>query len=176
MTKMNRSENTISPGKQHTAYLDIETTGLSPRMGELTVIGICLEDDHHHEMVQLLEDDISEVMLLKITKNVEMLYTYNGTRFDLPFIKARLGIDLTQYCSHIDLMYECWRRRLYGGLKGVEKQLEIKRKLTGIDGRMAVKLWYDYKFYGDQQALATLLEYNKEDVLNLKLVREKLHV
>ncbi|MFH1096642.1 MAG: ribonuclease H-like domain-containing protein [Candidatus Desantisbacteria bacterium] len=154
----------------------METTGLSPRSGELTVIGICLEDDHHYEMVQLLKDDISEAIILKIIKNVEILYTYNGTRFDLPFIKSRLGIDLTNYCSHIDLMYECWRRRLYGGLKRVEKQLEIKRKLAGIDGRMAVKLWYDYEHYGNQQALVALLEYNKEDVLNLRLVREKLGV
>ncbi len=158
------------------AYLDIETTGLSPTIGEITVIGIYIEHGDHQSVIQLLEDDISYARMLNIIENVDILYTYNGTRFDLSFIKAMLGIDLTEYCSHIDLMYECWRRNLYGGLKGVEKQLNIKRKLTEIDGRMAVKLWYDYKFHGDKQALVTLLEYNKEDVLNLKLVREKLYV
>ncbi len=162
--------------KPYIAYLDIETTGLSPTRGEITVIGIYLEDNVHQELIQLLENDISSAILFKIIENVEILYTYNGSRFDLPYIKARLGIDLTEYCHHIDLMYECWRRNLYGGLKGVEKQLNIKRNLTGVDGRMAVKLWYDYKFYGNKQNLDTLLEYNKEDVLNLRLVKEKLYV
>ena len=158
------------------AYLDIETTGLNPARGEITVIGICLEHGHHQTVIQLLGDDISYAGLLKTIGNVHILYTYNGTRFDLPYIRTRLGIDLTEYCHHIDLMYECWRRKLYGGLKRVEKQLNIKRKLREIDGRMAVTLWYDYKFYGDQQAMDTLLEYNKEDVLNLKLIRERLQM
>ena len=163
--------------KPYTAYMDIETTGLSPVRGDIMVIGICLEyDGHDRTVIQLLEDDISYAKMLKIIENVNILYTYNGTKFDLPYIRTRLGIDLTEYCCHIDLMYECWRRNLYGGLKGVEKQLNIKRNLTEIDGRMAVKLWYDYKFYGDKQSLDTLLEYNKEDVLNLRLIREKLCV
>lgn len=169
-------ESTLLPGKRYCAYLDIETTDLSPTRGDLTVIGICLEDDDYQEFIQLLENDISLAMLVKIVENVDMLYTYNGTKFDLPYIEAKLGIDLTKHCFHIDLMYECWRKGLYGGLKRVEKQLEIKRKLIKIDGRKAVKLWYDYKFYGDKRALVTLLEYNKEDVLNLRLMREKLHV
>lgn len=169
-------ESTLLPDRRYRAYLDIETTGLSPTRGDLTVIGICLEDDDHQQVIQLLENDISSAMLFKIIERVDMLYTYNGTRFDLPYIKAKLGIDLAEHCFHIDLMYECWRKKLYGGLKGVEKQLKIKRKLIGIDGKKAVNLWYDYKFYGNKQALLTLLEYNKEDVLNLILVREKLYV
>ncbi len=169
-------ESILLPSSRYRAFLDIETTGLSPTRGDLTVIGICLENDAHQEFIQLLENDISSAMLFKIIENVDILYTYNGTRFDLPYIKAKLGVDLTEHCLHIDLMYECWRKRLYGGLKRVEKQLGIKRKLIEIDGRMAVKLWYEYKFYGNKQALVTLLEYNKEDVLNLMLIREKLCV
>jgi len=156
------------------AYLDIETTGLSPARGEITVIGICLEHNNYQQVIQLLGDDISCADMLNLIENIKILYTYNGTRFDLPYIRTRLGLDLTKYCHHIDLMFECWRRNLYGGLKGVEKQLNIKRNLTEINGKMAVRLWYDYKFYGNQQALETLLEYNKEDVLNLRLIREKL--
>jgi len=33
-------------------------------------------------------------------------------------------------------------------------------------------LWYQE--YNDRTALATLLEYNKEDVMNLKVLREKM--
>jgi uncharacterized protein YprB with RNaseH-like and TPR domain len=158
------------------AYLDIETTSLSPYDGDLTVIGLYLEGGNEHGVIQLVGDEISASKLIKIIKKVKILYTYNGTTFDLPYIKAKLGVDFKRYCIHKDLMYECWQRNLYGGFKEVERKLGIKRKLTGIDGRVAVQLWHNYKFYGDSKALTTLLEYNKEDALNLRMLRQKLKV
>ena len=158
------------------AYLDIETTGLDPANGELTVIGLCLEEGDGRRIVQLVEDEIRSSNLTKIMKKVKVLYTYNGVRFDLPYIKMKLGIDLTDYCIHKDLMYECWRRNLYGGFKEVERKLSIERKLTGINGKDAVRLWYNYKFYGDKKSLEILLTYNREDVLNLIALRQKLSI
>lgn len=158
------------------AYLDIETTGLSPDDGDLTVIGLFLEGKEEKRIVQLFDEEISAARLRQSLKGVERLYTYNGERFDLPFIKAKLGVDLPRYCQHRDLMYECWQRNLYGGLKEVERKLRIGRALAGVDGRMAVELWLQYKLYGDRKSLATLLEYNREDVMNLKVLRQKLKV
>ncbi len=43
-----------------------------------------------------------------------------------------------------------------------------------MDGYQAVILWWRYCRQGDQRALATLLEYNKEDVVNLKALKERL--
>ena len=65
---------------------------------------------------------------------------------------------------------------LYGGFKAVEQQLGIPRRLRGIGGLEAVMLWLRYKNNGDQNALALLLQYNKEDVVNLKSLREKLNL
>ena len=59
-------------------------------------------------------------------------------------------------------------------MKGVERQLGIERKLTEVNGYEAIKLWWRYANDYDEDALAILLEYNKEDVLNLKLLRDKL--
>ena len=98
------------------------------------------------------------------------LYTYNGSRFDLPFIHSRLGINLAKVFTHIDLMYQCWRKNLYGGLKSVERQLGIERRLVGIDGYEAVKLWWRYVDSFDLDALNTLLEYNREDVMHRKII------
>jgi hypothetical protein len=42
-----------------------------------------------------------------------------------------------------------------------------------MNGWDAVLLWQRYQHYGDQKALATLLEYNREDVMNLKVLRER---
>lgn len=155
-------------------YLDIETTSLDPSDGDLTVIGLYLEDDRGQRVVQLVGDEISDVKILETFEKVKTLYTYNGERFDLPYIKAKLGVDLARSCYHKDLMYECWRRNLYGGLKEVERQLGIKRELTGIDGKMAVQLWFQYKSDGDKKILMTLLDYNREDILNLRVLRQKL--
>ncbi|MFP3880569.1 MAG: ribonuclease H-like domain-containing protein [Dehalococcoidia bacterium] len=35
-------------------------------------------------------------------------------------------------------------------------------------------MWWRYLDSGDLDALATLLEYNREDVMNLKVLRERL--
>ncbi len=139
------------------AYLDIETTGLSRYECDLTVIGIALENGRKCQVVQLIEDDLSEKDLLKALKGVDEVYSYNGSRFDLPFIEAKLSVDLKEYFNHTDLMYDCWRQNLYGGLKAVEKKLGINRKLKGVDGYMAVQLWYDYVNNNDEESLRTLL-------------------
>lgn len=157
-------------------YLDIETTGLSPIVSDLTVVGLCLERGKQFRFIQLVGEDISELKLVRLIREISVLYTYNGARFDLPFIKSKLGIDLKQQCIHRDLMYECWRRNLYGGFKQVERQLGICRKTLGVDGYMAVKLWYDYKNYGNKKSLVTLLKYNREDVLNLRVLKKKLKI
>ena len=156
------------------AYLDIETTGLSPWQSEITVVGIHICNGAESRFIQLVGDDITADSILEALKGVSILHTYNGSRFDLPFISSRLGIDLAQQFTHRDLMYDCWRNNLYGGLKGVERQLDIKRRLTEINGFEAVRLWWRYVNDYDQAALKTLLEYNKEDVLNLKTLRDRL--
>jgi hypothetical protein len=63
---------------------------------------------------------------------------------------------------------------LRGGFKSVERQLGIARNLQGINGLDAVRLWWRYVDAFDIDALNTLLQYNKEDVLNLKVLKEKL--
>ena len=158
------------------AYLDIETTGLSGYYADLTVVGVCLERGRQCKIIQLVGEQITARRVIAAVKKTEVLYTYNGARFDLPFIKAKLGVDLTEYITHKDLMYDCWRQNLYGGLKAVEQKLGIRRRTQGIDGRIAVKLWYDYEIYGNRDSLALLLEYNREDVLNLTVLRRKLRV
>ena len=156
------------------AYLDIETTGLSPWYSEITVVGIHLCGNFDNQFIQLVGEDITEDSLLEALKGIRIIYTYNGSRFDLPFIYCHLGINLAQSFTHRDLMYDCWRYNLYGGFKAVERQLGIERRLKEINGYEAVRLWWRYMDYFDLDALNLLLEYNKEDVLNLKVLKERL--
>ena len=156
------------------AYLDIETTGLSPRHCQITVVGVHLCRGNNNRFVQLVGEDISAESLLEVLQGVEVLYTYNGSRFDLPFIRSRLGVNLAEIFEHCDLMYDCWRNNLRGGFKAVERQLGIPRRLREVNGHEAVQLWWRYVNDYDRRALAVLLEYNREDVINLKALREKL--
>lgn len=60
------------------------------------------------------------------------------------------------------------------GFKAVEHQLSIERRLKEVNGYQAVRFWWRYVNDYDEEALVTLLEYNKEGVLNLKTLKERL--
>jgi hypothetical protein len=157
-------------------YLDIETTGLSPRNAEITVVGLAVERGNRLEVIQLVNPGIEERSVRAALEGVQTIYTYNGRRFDLPFLHKRLGLHLEKTFVHRDLMYDCWQQNLKGGLKCVEQKLNIVRRLKNISGWMAVQLWQDYIRKGDTEALQTLLEYNQEDVVNLQRLRIQLNV
>jgi len=142
------------------AYLDIETSF----GGEITVVGIFCPPDR---LIQLVGDEVNWTNLWNALDGVTKILTYNGVRFDLPVIKRAIKLDLSKYFECRDLMYDCWQRNLYGGLKRVEEQLGIERASKGIDGLEAMRLWERFRLYGDAEALQVLLAYNRDDVKNL---------
>lgn len=149
------------------AYLDIETSF----SGAITVVGLYAED---RGIIQLVGGTVSDLAVWRALVGVETICTYNGSRFDLPVIRRRLGLDLAREFRSHDLMYECWRRGLFGGLKRVEERLGIARHSKGIDGWDAMRLWARYEDGGDEEALTMLLSYNREDVLNLPVLESRL--
>ncbi|MEJ2744170.1 MAG: ribonuclease H-like domain-containing protein [bacterium] len=156
-------------------YLDIETTSLDPRAGEITVVGLCIERGESCDFIQMVEESLDSSALIEHVRGHHTLYTYNGDRFDLPYIKVKLGVDLAEYCIHRDLMHDCHRHGLYGGMKRVERTLGIGRELNDVSGIVAVRLWQNYKLWGCRESLEKLLRYNREDVLNLRALRQKLN-
>lgn len=149
------------------AFLDIETSWSR----HITVIGV------YRPLLgtkQLIWPDISTKSLRELLEGVKTLFTYNGSRFDLPVIKGHMGIDLSQELEHSDLMLDCWKNGLYGGLKRVEQILGIHRDTEGIDGLAAMNLWEQYRRQGDSEALEVLLRYNREDIENLEVLAAKL--
>ncbi len=149
------------------AYLDIETSFDN----DITVIGVYRPDIG---TIQLVGGAVTASNLLWMLDGIETVYTYNGSRFDLPVIRRILDVDVPRHCRCRDLMYDCWKKNLYGGLKRVEKTLGIKRLTRGIDGMEAMHLWQRFKTRHDESALETLLLYNREDVLTLPLVEQRL--
>ncbi len=149
------------------AYLDIETTF----QGAISVIGIYRPDCG---TIQLVGGGISDVAIYDALDGVQTIVTFNGATFDLPVIRKRLYVDLKRDFDHLDLLAVCRKRGLRGGLKRVEEMLGIARATAGISGIDAPRLWDRYESHGDQRALTTLLAYNREDVVNLAVLEDRM--
>ncbi len=154
--------------RHNAAFLDIETTGLSPAFSIITLVGI-LDRDGYHPFVygQNLSD------LREAVERYDLIVTYNGAAFDLPFIERHFG-TLFASTPHIDLRFPLRRMGLSGGLKSLERRLDVARPsaLSSLNGYDAVRMWRMWQT-GDEGALSTLIRYNAEDVLSLPKLAEK---
>lgn len=151
----------FSEFRDSTAYVDIETTGLSDT-AEITTIALYDGKNIYHYINGHNLDDFPQDL-----QKYKVLVTYNGTGFDLPVIKRYFGIQLPH--AHIDLRYVLASLGIKGGLKKCEKQLGLDRgDLDGVDGYFAVRLWREYKKNNDLGALQTLVAYNIEDTVNME--------
>lgn len=146
------------------AFLDIETTGLGGYGDHITTV--TLYDGGpprwfvHGENLKDVPDALARYRLL---------VTYNGAAFDVPYLERQFGIRVEQ--AHIDLRYVLKSLGFGGGLKRCEERLGVGRAgLEGVDGELAVRLWWRYRRRGDRRALETLLAYNVQDTLNLEIL------
>lgn len=153
--------------KDSCAYIDIETTGLEAWNAIITTIALYDGDRiRYYVNGRNLHDFVNDI------KDYELLVTYNGKTFDIPFIQSYFNIQMDQ--AHIDLRYVLGGLGYKGGLKKCEKALGIDRgDLDGVDGFFAVLLWKHFEKTGDEKALETLLAYNIEDVVNLQVLMVK---
>jgi uncharacterized protein len=144
------------------AYLDIETTGMGTPEDYITTIAL-----YDSKNIFWYVDGNNLGKFEEDILNYQVLITYNGKCFDLPFIRNTLRVQMGQV--HIDLRYLLASLGYRGGLKGCERKLGIDREdLEGVDGFFAVLLWNEYRRNRSKKALETLLAYNILDVVNLE--------
>ncbi|MCU4740322.1 ribonuclease H-like domain-containing protein [Natronoglomus mannanivorans] len=154
-------------------FLDIETTGLDASCNDVTTVSVHRDG----ETKTFVKDrDLTAERLQTELERSSLLVTFNGQRFDVPFLETCYDVDAS--VPHVDLMYCCRKLGLSGGLKQIERDLGIERDMPDISGRDAVRLWHEYE-RGDDRALETLVEYNRADTVNLEelmdLVAKQLH-
>ncbi len=147
--------------RHRVAYLDIETTSLDG--DDVTLIG--LYDGREVRIYQKGED------LEQFVEDIaayRLLVTFHGAGFDLPFLRRRFP-ELEFHQLHIDLCPTLRRLGLSGGLKNIERALDIPRspETEGLDGWDAVRLWREWE-RGSAEALELLKRYNAEDVVHLE--------
>lgn len=151
------------------AFLDIETTGLAhPPVGKVTTIAVLMNG----KLYQAHSDKQKSQLVERVQDEAEILVTYFGENFDVPFLRKQYKVPLRK--AHLDLCFSLRRLGYTGGLKSAHRWFRNlpPRKSTGIDGFDAVRLWNMYED-GNKKALETLLFYNAEDTTLLQPLLER---
>jgi uncharacterized protein YprB with RNaseH-like and TPR domain len=157
--------------REHACFLDIETTGLSAHSSHVTTV--CVHGNKGTKSY-IADDNMEE--LARDLSEYRFIVSFNGARFDLPFLSSSLGLEFPQI--HLDLLYPLKSLGYSGGLKNIEKNLGMSRDTDGVTGYDAVRLWHAYKRdrsvevagrrVKGKDALDLLIEYNREDTVNLE--------
>ena len=147
-------------------FFDIETTGLDEHRNQVTTVSF-----HQGGETETLVagDDLTAEQLRATVGDADLLVTFNGKRFDVPFLEANFDVDLD--LPHLDLMYTCKQLGLSGGLKQIEQDIGIERDRPDISGQDAVRLWREHE-RGQDGSLETLISYNREDAVNLRTLAD----
>ena len=147
------------------AFLDIETTGIAFR-SPITVVGV-FDGARMHTLVR--GQNLTRRNLEGILSGASMMVTFNGSSFDVPMIEAQFP-GAVPAIPHVDLKHSLRRLGLTGGLKRIERELEIERdrRVEYMTGEDAVYLWRLWERQRKRNALDLLIEYNSEDCRNLK--------
>lgn len=152
--------------RQSCVYLDIETDG-GQSGTSVTTIGL-FDGTEFRCLVKGQDlDEFPELM-----GRYGMIVTFFGLGFDVPMLKKAFPqVRFDQI--HFDLCYGLKRVGYRGGLKSIERQLGIARseETDGLSGFDAIRLWNEY-LHGEDSSLKTLVEYNREDVVNLETLTE----
>ncbi len=150
---------------RRTVFLDIETTGLSRFYDYITLIGW----NYQGEYGAVIRGG-DDTKLKKVLRDARIIVTYNGTLFDLPFLREKVA-DLQLPSVQVDLRFLSRRVGLAGGQKAIEVELGFKRpsNLKDIEGEAAPVLWHRYR-RGSLDALRLLVEYNHSDIEGMKYI------
>ncbi len=153
--------------RDRAAFVDIETTGLSARDSDVTLVGVFDRDGFTaYVSGENLRDFPSALA------RYQLLLSFNGKSFDMPFLEHFFGRPMFDEKAHIDLMWPLRRLGYRGGLKVAERRIGLDRgELTGLDGADAVRLWRMWED-GERGARDTLVRYNAEDVASLPAIAE----
>jgi uncharacterized protein YprB with RNaseH-like and TPR domain/predicted nuclease with RNAse H fold/adenylate kinase family enzyme len=140
-------------------FLDIETTGLSREHHYVTVIGALFHGQFHQWAWPQ-----SPKSLADLVEQAAVVITFNGARFDLPFLSRQIP-SLPRAKAHIDLRHVAHAAGIKGGQKEIECAFQMARTATieDFDGEQAVFSWCA-SLYGNESEYRRLLRYNRADV------------
>lgn len=175
-------------GGMKLAAADIETTGLNPEKSRFVLGGLLTASPREHteqqktgilQVEQFFAEDFSQEQetlqaYLEALNQADVLLTYNGHRFDLPFIRRRAqnNADFLPYNLDLYLLLKSYSpvRKFLPNLK--QKTVEDFMGLWAhrkdeISGKESVDLYYRYLSTSDPEIKRTILLHNHDDVIQL---------
>lgn len=166
-------------GSKRMIFFDIETLGLNPQFYPVILIGMSYEESGKYIVEQFFAEDIleEEGILSQFKQKInsdDILVTYNGKNFDVPYINKRMEryeLDFSLSNEHLDVICHVRPNKKKLGLescslKSVEKYLNLSREDT-IDGAESIKLYNKYIKSGEEVIKNKIMLHNFEDVYNL---------
>lgn len=170
-------------GNLRIGFFDIETTGLSPDRSKLILAGLAYYEGDTLVAKQIFADDPSEepeviTAVLNELKNFDMVVTYNGKRFDMPFLLKRAHrnkIHMNEALPYNLDLYPAVRsfsplRAMLPDLKQktVESFIGLWETRTDeISGAESVELYYYYAGTKDEKIRDVILLHNRDDITQL---------
>ncbi len=158
-------------------FLDIETTGLSPKNSDIYLIGTSYYDNGNWHICQFFADSPEQekeilTAFCNFAKEYKILVHFNGDRFDIPFLRTKFekhGLnDPFADMSSLDIYKEVKPYKKQLGLldckqKTIELYLGIQRE-DKYDGGKLISIYKDYVLNKNAEYLRLLLLHNFEDV------------
>ena len=168
-------------------FVDIETTGFSAERSPIYLIGIACCDEDIRLTLYLAETREEEPQILKAflrqltERPIQQIVTFNGERFDLPYLKTRAGLcglselasilpgsDSASSLTSVDLYRSIARHRHLFHLehyrqRSIEEFLGVQRN-DEYDGGKLIEVYRRYEKKPDAESEKLLVLHNREDV------------
>ena len=166
------------------AVFDIETTGLYPNRDKLILSGIVFfSPKEPATCMQYFADSIGDERnvvesTIEALSRADLIVTYNGASFDLPFLRTRAGkygVDANAITAiHLDI-YNLVKhysdiKRLIGSLrqKNLEYYMGISDKRSDkISGAESVAMYEEYLNVRSRRLEDEILLHNSDDIIQL---------
>lgn len=179
--------------REQACFFDIETTGLSPNISSLYLLGVAyVEEDTWHLLQWFADDYTSEVSILTafavFLSRFDTVVHYNGSSFDIPYLEKKyrsyhLASPFTSKNS-LDLYRQFPRIKELFSLPN-QKLITMERlwgfhRHDNYSGKDCIRLYTEYmqkKYFRDEGASkikANLLLHNHDDLIGTILCSQLL--
>lgn len=158
--------------------LDIETTGLSPQRSKFVLGGLLTPEDGQLKAAQFFVETLDEEQetlraYVKAVSEKDLVLTYNGRHFDIPFIQGRsqepvdLPFNLDLYLlvksySPIRAFLPNLKQKTVENFMGFWEHREDE-----ISGKESADLYYRYLSSRDPAVREKILLHNHDDIVQL---------
>ncbi len=171
--------------EERLVFIDIETLGLSDE--PVILLGMGWIDGGSMVVKQRLsvspEDEPGVFELLDSVRDDDVLVTFNGARFDIPYIHRRLrvhGLNMTLDNINIDLYHVS--RRWWGSLLPDCRLCTVEKHVLGVErgldvpGALVPEYYSAYLSTGNPGPLVPVVEHNREDIVSLAGILSSLNL